>query len=279
MTNPYTLIITTSLLTGLLAGFIMHRSSFCVTAMFRDIFLFKDGYMMRMLLILVVASMLLFQLGNSSGLLTANPFPLLGKPSLATLVGGMLFGIGMVLAGGCVVGTLYKMGAGSVLSLVAFIGLLSGSALYADLHPHWSQFAKATTLSSDITLPQLFEIEAYLLTLPLALLGLIYIYQLHRGNRLTKSTALEGYIAPWKAALLLALLGFISYLFVGMPFGITTSYAKLGATFEALFLPEHVASLVYFNATPLNYTPPSLRPALAAVQDHSSMPLLPFNIP
>ncbi|QKQ24910.1 YeeE/YedE thiosulfate transporter family protein [Candidatus Reidiella endopervernicosa] len=86
MTNPYTLIITTSLLTGLLAGFIMHRSSFCVTAMFRDIFLFKDGYMMRMLLILVVASMLLFQLGNSSGLLTANPFPLLGKPSLATLI-------------------------------------------------------------------------------------------------------------------------------------------------------------------------------------------------
>ena len=41
----------------------------------------------------------------------------------------------MVLAGGCVVGTLYKMGSGSVASAVAFVGLLAGSALYGEWHP------------------------------------------------------------------------------------------------------------------------------------------------
>jgi len=53
----------------------------------------------------------------------------------------------MVLAGGCVVGTLYKMGSGSVASAVAFVGLLAGSALYGEWHPAWSALAKTTRLS------------------------------------------------------------------------------------------------------------------------------------
>ena len=53
----------------------------------------------------------------------------------------VLLGVGMVLAGGCVVGTLYKMGAGGIGSVAAFGGLLAGSALYAGVHPAWASFA------------------------------------------------------------------------------------------------------------------------------------------
>lgn len=255
MSNPYLLIIITSSFCGLVAGFVMHRSSFCVTGMFRDMFLFKDYSMIRMLIMLIVISMALFEIGTLLGLLSANPFPLLGPPSLATILAGMLFGFGMVLAGGCVVGTLYKMGSGSILSLVAFIGLLAGSTFYAEIHHLWSAFARSTMfIDEKITLPQLLEISSYFLTFPIAILGAIYLYSIR--DKLIKPSSVDGYIQPWKVAVILATLGTVSYFFVGMPLGITTSYAKLGSSIELIFAKEHVYSLPYFTGTPLNYIPP-----------------------
>ncbi|MCW8900146.1 MAG: YeeE/YedE family protein [Gammaproteobacteria bacterium] len=233
----------------------MHRSSFCVTGMFRDMFLFKNYYMMRMLILLIVVSMAIFEVGTIFGLLSANPFPLLGPPSLATILGGVLFGFAMVLAGGCVVGTLYKMGSGSVLSVIAFIGLLAGSAFYAEIHHLWSALAKSTSFTSgQITLPQLFNTPSYLLTFPIAIVAGLYLFKVK--DKLTRPSSVDGYIQPWKVAIILALLGSVSYLFVGMPLGITTSYAKLGASVEMIFAREHVFSLPYFTGLPLSYIPP-----------------------
>jgi hypothetical protein len=146
MDHPYWLIVPTSLVLGLAAGWVMHRSDFCMTAMFRDVFLFRDGFMPRMLVLLVVLSMVMFELLRLSGLAAPYPFPLLGPASLSNVLGGLLFGVGMVLAGGCVIGTLYKMGAGSLLSALAFVGLITGATVYAAIHELWIGFARATTL-------------------------------------------------------------------------------------------------------------------------------------
>lgn len=61
----------------------------------------------------------------------------------------------------------------------------------------------------------------------------------------------SGYIQPWKAALLLALIGAASCGLLGAPVGVTTSYAKMGSWLEQLFFPDHVASLAYFQAEAL----------------------------
>lgn len=253
---PFLLILATSSLAGLLAGFVMHRSDFCVAAMFRDMFLFRDFFLLRMLVLLVVASMLAFELGRLAGVLRPYPFPLLGAPSLASLIGGVIFGIGMVLAGGCVVGTLYKLGAGSVAGGVAFLGMILGSAFYAEWHPAWSAFAKATALTPDVTLPQALALPPGLLILPLAAVGAYLLLKWHRRGKLTRPAYTAGHIEPWKAALILALIGFVSYYLVGMPLGITTSYAKLGALLEGQVWPEHVAQLAYFKALSLTYVAP-----------------------
>lgn len=155
LSDPYLPILLASAVAGLIAGGVMYRADFCVTAAFRDAFLVGDAHLLRMQVLLVVASMLLFELARWTGRLTPYPFPLLGPPSLASLLAGVVFGIGMVLAGGCVVGTLYRLGAGSVLSGIAFLGLLAGSALYAEIHPYWSAFGKLSQLDAKvITLPQ-----------------------------------------------------------------------------------------------------------------------------
>ncbi len=257
MSDPYVLIVATSSVLGLILGFVMHRSDFCVTAIFRDFFLFRDATLLRSLLLLIASSMLLFELGRQTGLIRIHPFPLLGIPSLANLLGSMLFGFGMVLAGGCVFGTLYKMGSGSVLSATAFAGLLAGSAMYAEFHPWWAAFGKSTLFPwAGITVPQALGVKPAYLILPLLALAAIYLWQWRRAGLLDKPAVVEGFIQPWKAALALSLIGLVSYVLVGMPLGITTSYAKLGGFLESLVAPGHVAQLAYFKAVPLNYTPP-----------------------
>lgn len=257
MSDTYLLIVTTSSALGLALGFLMHRADYCVTAMFRDYFLFRDATLLRSLVLLMACSMLLFELARLGGLLTNYPFPLLGAPSLANAVGGAVVGVGMVLAGGCVFGTLYKLGSGSLLSGVAFVGMLAGSAAYADLHSVWAAFGEATAIpGAQITLPQSVGVAPPVVILPLLALAALYLGKWYRADGFRKPAVVDGFIQPGQAALLLAVLGLVSYLLVGMPLGITMSYAKLGGILEGLIVPGHIAELEYFNAMPLQYTPP-----------------------
>lgn len=257
MEQGFHLIVVSSLVIGLIAGFVMHRADFCTTASFRDLFLFRDFFLMRQMILLAVISMALFEFGRLSGLIAQQPFPLLGPPTLANVAGGFVFGIGMVLAGGCVVGSLYKLGAGSLVSGLALAGIIAGSAAYAEFHPQWSAFADATVLVPNaITLPQWLGVSPSVILLPLAALGGFGLLREFRAGRMQRPSFATGHLAPWRAAVILALLGFASSVLIGMPMGITTSYAKIGAAIESLFAPEHVASLAYFSLQPLNYTPP-----------------------
>jgi uncharacterized membrane protein YedE/YeeE len=155
------------LLLGLVAGFVMHRSDYCVAAMFRDLFLFRTAAMLRILLWQIVVTMVFFEIARRLGWLPLYPFPLLGSPSLANVAGGFLFGIGMVLAGGCVVGTLYKMGAGSVASGLAFVGLILGSGLYAEFHPWWGAFSKLAAMAETVVAPAHVARVGYFQLVPL----------------------------------------------------------------------------------------------------------------
>lgn len=257
MQGDITLIVVTSLACGLAAGFLLHRSDFCVTGMFRDFFLFKDLRMLRILFFMIVLTMALFHGARALGLIAHYPFPLLGAMSLTNILGGMLFGIGMVLAGGCVVGTLYKMGAGSVLSAVAFVGLLVGSAFYAEIHPAWAGLTKKLAVfGPGKTVPEAFGIAPSVMIIPILVIGAAIVWRWFQAGRLRMPAHVDGYIQPWVSAIALSVIGLVSYIVVGMPLGITTSYAKLGATVESWFAPEHVASLAYFQGHGLKYVPP-----------------------
>ncbi|HEY9078770.1 YeeE/YedE family protein [Magnetovibrio sp.] len=257
MQNEFTLILITSLACGLAAGFVLHRSDFCVTAMFRDFFLFRDVRMLRVLVFMIVVSMALVHGARAMGLIAYYPFPLLGAMSLTNILGGVVFGIGMVLAGGCVVGTLYKMGSGSVLSAVAFAGLLIGSALYAEFHPAWAGLTKQLAIfGTGKTLPEVIGLDPNTVIIPILAAGIVLVTTWARRGQLVMPAFVDGYIQPWLTAIALAVIGLVSYVVVGMPLGITTSYAKLGATVESWIVPDHVASLVYFQGQGLKYTPP-----------------------
>ncbi len=254
MTITLLLLISVNFILGAAAGIIMHRSDYCVAGIFRDFFLFRQTFMLKTLLLLVISSMILFEGSRRLGLITHFPFPLLGSPSLANISGGFLFGIGMVLAGGCVVGTLYKMGSGSILSMTAFIGLILGSGIYAEIHPWWISFVNSTTVfKGKITLSQIIGGDHLLLILPVVMFSCYLFWRWLQLGTMVRTSSAEGYLQPWKAALLLALIGTLSYILVGMPLGITTAYAKIAAYLEKIFIPAHVAGNTFFSAVPVNY--------------------------
>ncbi len=252
-----------SLAIGIAAGVVMHRSDYCLTATFRDGFLFRNWFMLRIFLLLLAAAMVLFEAGRLLGWFFAYPFPLFGEPSLSGILGGGIFGIGMVLAGGCVVGTLYKAGAGSLPSAIAFAGLIVGSAIYADIHPYWRTFAGATSLfRGNVTIPQLLGVDPSVLVaaagIPLAWI----LYRWRRQGKLVRRSPARGYLQPWKASLGLASLGFLSSAATGMPIGITTSYAKIAGWVEAKLFPGHFGELAFYKGMPLDMHVPSTGLAL-----------------
>ncbi|MCW9050029.1 MAG: YeeE/YedE family protein [Deltaproteobacteria bacterium] len=259
------IIIVLSSFLGLASGIIMHRSDFCIAGMFRDLFLFRNSPLLRSLFLLTAFSMLLFETARLIGVLSYNlPSSLYGLPSLTNLFGGTLFGIGMVMAGGCVVGTLYKLGAGNLPAVCAFLGLLTGSALYAEFHLFWKQLTLATRLGDSATLPQLLGLQPTLVICILLIGAGVLLYQWQEKGLLLRPNRVKGYLQPRSAALLLAIIGLVSFSLLGMPLGITTSYAKVGAFFEQLLIPEHVASLGYFQGRGFEYFLPLSNQTLQA---------------
>jgi uncharacterized membrane protein YedE/YeeE len=116
---------------GLAFGFVLQRARFCFASAFRDLFLLGHGRNMKGVLVGLAVASVGFGLVMSRqvpmtflGIFppSANVLPL----GVHTALGGLLFGVGMVLAGGCVSGSVYRMGEGYVASWVAFAGLMGG---------------------------------------------------------------------------------------------------------------------------------------------------------
>jgi hypothetical protein len=121
------------LVTGVCFGFILQRSRFCFTAACRDPLLTKSTSLTRAVLIAFAVATVGFtavKYGAAEGALDMTGVNAL---SLATAIGAFLFGIGMVIAGGCASGTLMRIGEGFTMQLLALVFFIIGSLL-ADSH-------------------------------------------------------------------------------------------------------------------------------------------------
>ena len=116
---------------GLAFGVILQRSRLCFASGFRDIFLMGDASTMRALAVAIGVATIGFWLimqmmvpQPSFGALpaAAHVIPI----GLHLVVGGVAFGFGMVIAGGCVSGTMYRIGEGYVASWASLGGILFG---------------------------------------------------------------------------------------------------------------------------------------------------------
>lgn len=114
------------LLFGFGFGFLIARGEICFTAAFRDLFLLgRSNYALAFILAMLIASVLIFgyiELGIA-GMRTFF--------GLNIALGGFIFGFGIVLAGGCECGWIYRAMRGQTHFMLVGIGNVLGAGLLA----------------------------------------------------------------------------------------------------------------------------------------------------
>jgi len=106
------------LLFGVAFGFVFQRSRFCLVRAFREPFMTGDGEHTRAAALAVSVSMLGFAILKFTDLKDKGEWVFAGA-GIGGLLGGVLFGIGMTLAGGCGAGAIWRAGEGQVKLWVA----------------------------------------------------------------------------------------------------------------------------------------------------------------
>lgn len=120
--------VVTGLFVGLLFGFVLQRGRFCMNSAFRDAILLKDNILLKTVFVALLVELVGFSIMDMTGAIAINPKPFWWG---ANLLGSFIFGIGMVLAGGCASGITYRVGEGMVGSMTAVLGLALGGYITA----------------------------------------------------------------------------------------------------------------------------------------------------
>jgi uncharacterized membrane protein YedE/YeeE len=116
------------LLFGAAFGVVFQRSRLCLVRAFREPFMTGDAEHTRAAALAIVISMLGFAILKFTDLKDKGEwvFPAAGAGSL---LGGLIFGIGMVLAGGCGSGSIWRVGEGQVKLVAAVVTFALGASL------------------------------------------------------------------------------------------------------------------------------------------------------
>jgi uncharacterized protein len=113
------------LLLGGALGALMTRGKVCFNAALRRATFERDATVLRVFAIAVALQLVLLPLLSLLGV----PLAPVGLFPAAQVAGGLVFGAGMALAGGCIAGILWKTGARSIATAVAIIGVVVGELL------------------------------------------------------------------------------------------------------------------------------------------------------
>lgn len=160
---------------GVVFGFIVTRSRFCFAAAFRDPILTGKTSILRATILGMMIATPAFALKQwqvlKNGMVNVDLIPgQIQAVGWHTIVGGILFGAGMIIAGGCVTGTFMRIGEGFGLQWIVLIGMIMGSvgtAAFFNLIPEKNIFGPKIYLGEFIPLP-------YLVVLQMLLLAFIY---------------------------------------------------------------------------------------------------------
>ena len=192
------------ILCGIILGVILQRGRVCFNSAFRDLYLVKDNFMFKAGLLAIALTAIGFLAMAQFGLIKLAPSVLNWG---GVIVGGLLFGMGIVLAGGCASGMSYRIGEGNTTSIVA--GLVYGLSAWASgsgaLKPlkAWAANLSVTMQNPDPviyntgekvsigpTLSSILNMNPWVVTLVFAAIIFAYLF-------LTKTTKREGANMQW----------------------------------------------------------------------------------
>ncbi|ART81102.1 selenium metabolism membrane protein YedE/FdhT [Oceanisphaera avium] len=163
---------------GMAFGILIERGQICFTAAFRDLFLVGRSLMAKA----IIAGMALSSIVTFIVIVQYGLTPITQVAALSTLVGGILFGFGIVLASGCETGMMYRLMEGQVLFLPVFAGNIIGATLLAYAWDHLGVYNALVSSGAKVNLLTSYGPGAALIA-TLSMLGLLYWLTLYHERR------------------------------------------------------------------------------------------------
>ncbi len=150
MTGPDAVLVL-GLLLGVAFGAVGRATNFCTLGAISDRVLFGDGRRLRAWALAAAVALALSQALHAAGLVDLSR-SMYARPVLAwpgAILGGLMFGYGMALAGGCGMRTLVRLGGGSLRALTVALTL----AVFAYVAMHGLLSVPRTVMEAGTALP------------------------------------------------------------------------------------------------------------------------------
>lgn len=178
------------IISGLIMGLICQRSRFCIVKAFRDPFMTGEadgsvGVIAGLLVTLVgFAAIKYFGIGVDETVRAREMAWVFDQFWLRGLLGGFIFGIGMTVAGGCAVGTLWRVGEGQVKLWMAALGFIIMSPISKNyIVPHIASWMPQTMQFKNYLPDYLGYAGAIILVLVIILAWYVFVKWNERTGR------------------------------------------------------------------------------------------------
>jgi uncharacterized protein len=130
--EPFLSMVASALVAGFAFGYVAQRGGFCLTRALSNLVLMGETTVARAYLLALVVAVVgtwgLTMIGHHLPVFEfAEQIPVRPFRWLANLVGGFVFGIGMVLSGGCSGSTWYRLGEGALGAWIVLLGFALGA--------------------------------------------------------------------------------------------------------------------------------------------------------
>ncbi|WP_080844370.1 selenium metabolism membrane protein YedE/FdhT [Cytobacillus gottheilii] len=156
---------------GAAFGMLIERGQICFTSAFRDLWVSGRATMAKAITFGIAIS----TIATFAVILIYGLEPIIKIAAPSTVIGGILFGLGIVLAGGCETGMMYRVMEGQVLYLFVFAGNIIGVTLLSFGWDHLGIYNTFVKMGTPINLMDTF---GAFLALILTLLMLISWYMI-----------------------------------------------------------------------------------------------------
>jgi len=127
--NEYYIYLSAYLWFGFIYGMCLQYGRFCFASAFRDLFAVGVPRMVVGIMIAVILFALVSAFVTATGISTFHSSPY----GIHSVIAGFIFGIGMVFAGGCASGSLYKTGEGSGTALLVILSISVTQSSFVDV--------------------------------------------------------------------------------------------------------------------------------------------------
>ena len=157
---------------GILWGFVLQKAQVCKYEVVARLFMLQEFTVFRLGAPLIGTAMVSLYFLHDIGIITSLAVP--KTLILAQILGGLFMGAGIAISGYCPGTSAGALGEGALDAFFFMFGMFCASALFAEIYPFVNKTLFSTGDYQNVTFPELFNINHWLLIIPFVILVILF---------------------------------------------------------------------------------------------------------